>query len=86
MCWRVMFGEVVSEVVGTAPPVHEELPLFDTIFDPVKTHIHGFGSSLFHGAVCDAGGTGVVCLDGSGGLWVPISQRIVRSMAASLPL
>ena len=66
-----MFGEVVSEIVGTASPVYKELTLFDAIFDPIKTHIHGFGSALFNCIVGDSGRTGIVSLDWCGRLWVP---------------
>ena len=65
-----MFGEVVSEVVSAAPPVHEELTLFDAIFNPVKSHIHGLRTSLFDRAVADAGRACIVSLNGSGRLWV----------------
>ena len=70
MGWRVMFGEVVSEVVSSAPPVHEELALFDAIFNPVKSHVHGLRTSLFYSAVGDSGSAGIVSLYGSGRLWV----------------
>ena len=65
-----MFGEVISEVVGAFAPVDEKLSLGDTVADPIKTHIHCFGSTLFDGVVADAGGAGVVRLDGSSGLRV----------------
>ena len=63
-----MFSEVVGQIVSTVSPVDIELPLFDAVFDPVKTHIHCFGSSLFDGVVGNAGGASVVSLDGGGGL------------------
>ena len=69
--WRVVFGVVVGEIVCSLSPVDEELALADSVADPVEAHIHGFGSSLLHCFVADAGGTGVVCLNGSGWLWMP---------------
>jgi hypothetical protein len=50
--------------------VDDKLALGDSVPDPIKTHINGFGAALFDGAVCNAGGTGVVGLDGSRGLGV----------------
>ena len=48
----------------------EKLALFDAISDPIKSHVHCFGTTLFDGLVADAGCTGVVGLNGSGGLRV----------------
>ena len=63
-----MFREVICEVFGAFSPVDEKLALFDAISDPIKSHVHCFGTSLFNGLVADAGCAGVVGLDGSGGL------------------
>jgi hypothetical protein len=51
-------------------PVDEKVSLLDAVADPVKTHIHGFGSALFDCFVADAGGAGIVGLDGSGRLGI----------------
>lgn len=66
-----MLGEVVTEVVKATAPVNVELALVDAIFYPVKSHVDGFGATLLDGVVDDAGGAGVVDLDGSGTLWMP---------------
>ena len=68
VCWRVMFGEVVGEIVGAAAPVDDELALADAVADPVETHVDGLGAALFDGVVYDPGGAVVVYLKGSGGL------------------
>ena len=65
---RMLFGEVVSKVATARGPIYVELALFDSITDPVKTHIHGLGLLLFYCVVDDANGCGVVCLDGGGWL------------------
>jgi hypothetical protein len=65
---RVVFSEVVGEIVGTASPVDQKLIILDAIFDPIKTHVDGFGATLLHSIISDAGGTGIVGLDGSGRL------------------
>ena len=66
-----MFGKVICEIVGTASPVNEELTLFDAIFDPVKMHVHSFGSALFHCDVGNSGRASIVGLDWCSGLWMP---------------
>ena len=37
-----LFGETVRQVVAAFTPVDDILALGDTVFDPVKTHVHGF--------------------------------------------
>ena len=74
-CSTVMFRgmvlcKVVHEVVFTFLPVDEELTLFDSIPDPVESHVHCFGSLLLDGVVGDAAGACVVCFDWGGWLWV----------------
>ena len=68
MSGRMLFGEVVSKVASARGPIYVELALFDSITDPVKTHIHSFGSLLFYGVVDDAEGSGVISLDWCGWL------------------
>jgi hypothetical protein len=65
-----MFGEVVCEIIGTFSPVYEKMTLLDTVTDPIKTHIHGFGTALFYGVVADAGSACIIGLDGGRWLWV----------------
>ena len=71
-----MFREVICEVFGAFSPVDEKLALFDAISDPIKSHVHCFGTTLFDGLVADAGCAGVVGLNGSGGLRVT-HKRVV---------
>ena len=47
-----------------------ELVLFNVVVEPVETHVNGFGSVLSDGGVHDAICSVVVCLDGSGRLWM----------------
>ena len=43
MCGRgVVLGEVVGEDVGAFSPVHVELPLSDSVADPVEAHVDCF--------------------------------------------
>jgi hypothetical protein len=72
MSGRVMFSEVVSQIVSAAAPVDKELALGDAVSDPVEAHVDGFGAALFDGVVGNARGTGVVGLDGSG--WLGMSH------------
>ena len=70
MAGRVMLGVIVTKVFVAGAPVDEEVALADAILEPVESHVHGFGAFLFDGVVGEAGGRGVVSLDGRGWLWV----------------
>jgi len=48
-----MLGEVVSEVAAAFAPMDDVLVLGDAVFDPIKTHVHGFGSALLDGGIDD---------------------------------
>lgn len=43
----IMFGNVVGLVLVTWFPVYIELFVADAIFQPIKSHVEGFGSFLF---------------------------------------
>ena len=62
MAGRVMYGEIISKVDGTFAPVNVKLTLADTIANPVKSHVDGFGAALFDGVVGDAAGGAIVGL------------------------
>jgi hypothetical protein len=51
--------------------VHIKLPLLDSVFYPIKTHIHCFCAFLFYCAIAVACGSGIVCFQWCGGLMVP---------------
>ena len=46
--------EIVGSVSAAPFPIDMELALPDSIFNPIKSHVHGFGSFLFDGFVGDA--------------------------------
>ena len=48
---RMVLGEVVSEVVAAFAPMDDVLVLGDAVFNPIKTHVHGFGSALLDGVI-----------------------------------
>jgi len=58
---RVVFGEVISIIVGAALPVDDELALTDA--DPVIAHVDGFGTALLDCVIGHAGCGAVVGLD-----------------------
>ncbi len=66
----MMFGKIIGQVCGAWAPVYFELFVFDTILDPIESHVHGFGSLLFDLFVCKAVGRGIIDLDWGGRLWV----------------
>ena len=63
--WTVMLGEVVGQVVASSSPVDDELALADMIFDPVESHVDGFGAALFDRVVLAMAG---VVISYGGGL------------------
>ena len=68
-----MFGEVIGEVTFSFGPVDFEFALVDTVLDPVKSHVHGFGAFDFGGVVGEAFGGGVVG-DESGGAGLHMAE------------
>ena len=65
-----MFGEIIDEIVGAAAPVDQELALVYAVLDLVKAHVDSLGAALFDSVIGDAGGTGIVRLNGSCWLWM----------------
>ena len=43
----MVFGMVITEIVGARAPVDEKLALAYSILEPIETHVHGFGAFLF---------------------------------------
>ena len=56
----VMFGRIVGQVAVPWFPIYNELVLGDTIFQPIESHIDGFGSFLFYRAGEDTSGGDVI--------------------------
>jgi hypothetical protein len=65
-----MLGKVVGEIVFTSTPMNNELALLDSVADPVKVHVYGFGSTLFDCFVGDASIACIVGVDGYYSLWM----------------
>ena len=65
-----MLGEVVSEVVAAFAPMDDVLVLGDAVFDPIKTHVHGFGLALLDGVIDDTQCARIVSLYWRGSLRV----------------
>ncbi len=66
----MVLGEVIGIVVETTAPVDDELAVGDAVFNPVETHVDGFGAALFDGIVGNSGGASIIGLDGGGRLRV----------------
>ncbi len=54
MCRRMVFGVIISHIVGSGFPVYDELALKDSISDPIEAYIHCTGSAFLNGVVGDA--------------------------------
>ena len=59
----MVFGKVAGAIADATLPVDNELALANTVADPGKTHIHGFGAFLFDCIVGNARCSAVVGLD-----------------------
>ena len=64
----VMLGTVVSQVLVAWCPVVAEVLLVVAASESPEAHVHGFEHLVHHGLVGDACGSGVVALNGRGGL------------------
>ena len=51
MGWWMLLGEIIGIIIRSFSPVDDELALSDPIADPVKAHVHRFGSLLLDGVV-----------------------------------
>jgi hypothetical protein len=58
----MMIHMTVSKVYRAGLSVDEELALPDMILDPIKMHIHGFGSFLFDHVIGESCGSGIIGL------------------------
>jgi hypothetical protein len=79
----MLFGKIIGIVVGTFAPIDNELPLSDAVANPVKAHVHGFGSLLFDGVVGETDCTSVICLYWGWRLLVP---QVFQSIPYLTPL
>ena len=64
----VVLGAVVSQVLVSWCPVVAEVFLRVAASEPPEAHVHGIENFFHHGFVSDACGSGVVALNGGGGL------------------
>ena len=64
----MMLGTVVSQVLVFWCPVVAEVFLRVATSEPPEAHVHGLEHFVHHGLVGDACGSGVVALNGRGGL------------------
>ena len=64
----MMLGTVISQVLVAWCPVVAEVFLGVAASETPDAHVHGFEHLVQHGLVGDACGSGVVALNGRGGL------------------
>ena len=70
MGWGVMLCIIFYLILGSRPPVNDELDLFGSILNPKKLHVNGLGPFLFDGAIGKSDGKGVAGLHGIRRLWM----------------
>ena len=70
--WAVVLCKVVGEVGFAWGPIDIELVLFDTVAQPVKSHVDCFGLVLFDSAISDTVSGAVVSSDWSG--WLRMAE------------
>ena len=64
----MMIGTVVSQVLVSWCPVVAEVFLGVAASEPPEAHVHGLEHFSHHGLVGDACGSGVVAMNGRGGM------------------
>jgi hypothetical protein len=82
---RMMFCEIICQILISRAPVHVKLALFHSVFYPIKAHVHGFCAFLFYGTVAVPCGSGIIRFHWcGGGCLCPNSSNVVLSTAPSL--
>ena len=61
----VMFCAIIGNIYIDRDPVNYKVFLRDTIVNPIKLYINGFGTFLFGGVIFNAACNGVIRNDGS---------------------
>jgi hypothetical protein len=69
---RFVLGEWVCHVGDARAEIHQELALSHAILQPTPSHIHGLGSLLLDGVICETFSSGIVYLHG--GRWLIVAQ------------
>ena len=75
---RMALCEVVTKVVFPWLPINTDVPLVDSVRDPMEAHVHGFGVLEFCGAVGKATGGGIVGGDACGSRLCVANFLLVR--------
>ena len=57
-----VLGVVVRDIYVAGCLKDKEVSLFDSVANPVETHVHGATATLFDGVIGNAGGAGVIRL------------------------
>ena len=86
MSWGVMFGMIISQILGSRLPVNDKLALLRSTLDPIKTHVNGLGYFLFYGDIGKSGIKSVVDLHGSGRLGMPHFLKSLAERDGFLPI
>ena len=66
--WGMVFIVVIPDILASRLPVDDELALFCSVLDPIKSHINCFGVFLFDCAIGKTYCSGVVDLHWGGWL------------------
>ena len=69
---RMVLSRIVSKVRVPRSPEDKEFFLTNAILDPVKVHIHCFGSFNLDCGIGEASGGGIIRLDG--GRWLRVAK------------
>jgi hypothetical protein len=83
---RMMFYELICQFLVARPPIYIKLALFNSVFDPIKSHVHGFCAFLSYCAIDVSCGGGIVSFHWCGGLFVPQFLNVVLRTDPSLAL
>ena len=69
-----MFGEIIGSIVDTFFPMNDKVAEADSVADPIKSHVNGFGAFLFD---CVVDNPLSACIVGLyGGSWLRVAQFV----------
>jgi hypothetical protein len=71
VCWWEVFGKIVGPVVYSFIPVGSDMLLEDPIFNPMISHVPGFGTFGLHERCDDTEGSRIVSFNG--GRWLRVT-------------
>jgi hypothetical protein len=81
-----VYGELVAKIFFAWGPVHIQLALLDPVSHPIKMHIHGVRSWMFHCVISNVVCGGLIGSNGVASFMCPTSSNVTQICIHSLEL